>query len=55
MAVTKTLIMKSMKKDQNLFLSLVQDFESFHLAFKTTLDRFVRLNKKLWETTINPS
>ena len=36
-------------------LSSVQDFESFHLAFKTTLDRFVRLNKKLCETTINPS
>ena len=36
-------------------LSSVQDFESFHLAFKTTLDRFVRLNKKLCKTTINPS
>ena len=54
-AVTKTLIMKSMKKNQNLFLSLVQNFESFHLALKTTLDRFVRLNKKLCKTTINPS
>ena len=28
-------------------LSSVQDFESFHLAFKTTLNGFVRLNKKL--------
>ena len=36
-------------------LSSVQDFESFHLAFKTTLNGFVRLNKKLCETTINPS
>ena len=36
-------------------LSSVQDFESFHLAFITTLDRFVRLNKKLCETKINPS
>ena len=36
-------------------LSSVQDFESFHLAFKTALDRFVRLNKKLCKTTINPS
>ena len=36
-------------------LPSVQDFESFHLAFKTTLDEFVRLNKNLCETTINPS
>ena len=36
-------------------LSSVQDIESFHLSFKTTLDRFARLNKKLWETKINPS
>ena len=32
-----------------------QKFESLHLALKTTLDQFVRLNKKLCETTINPS
>ena len=36
-------------------LSSVQDIESFHLLFKTTLDRFACLNKKLWETKINPS
>ena len=36
-------------------LSSVQDFELFHLAFKTTLDQFVRLNKKLCGTIINPS
>ena len=36
-------------------LSSVQDFETPHLAFKTTLDQFVRINKKLCETTINPS
>ena len=33
----------------------VQDFESFQLTFKTTVDQFVRLNKTLCETTINPS
>ena len=36
-------------------LSSLQDFQSFLLAFKTTLDRFVRLNKTLCETTINLS
>ena len=36
-------------------LSSVQDFESFHLAFKITLDQFVLLNKMLRETTINLS
>ena len=36
-------------------LSSVQDFESFHVTFKTTLDRFVRLKKNLCETTINAS
>ena len=36
-------------------LSSVQDFESFHPEFETTLDRFAPLNKKLCETTFNPS
>ena len=33
----------------------VQDFEPFHLAFETTLDRFAPLNNKLCKTTINSS
>ena len=43
------------EEDLKNHLSSVQDFESFHVAFKTTLDRFVRLNKNLCETTINAS
>ena len=35
-------------------LSSVLDFESFHLAFKMTLDRFAPL-KQSTKTTINPS
>ena len=42
------------EEELKLFLSLVQDFESFYLAFKMTLDQFVRLNEKLCETAINP-
>ena len=36
-------------------LSSVQDFKLFHIAFKTALDRFVHLHKKLCGITINPS
>ena len=43
------------KEELKKHLSSAQDFDSFHLAFKTTVDRFVHLNKKLCETTIDPS
>ena len=45
---------KKLEEELRKQLSSVQDFESFHLPFKLTLD-FVRLNKKLCKTTINPS
>ena len=43
------------KEELKSHLSSVQDFESSHVALKTAPDRFVRLNKKLCETTVNPS
>ena len=45
-AVTKTLITKVSRRTKK-HLSSELDFESFHLPFKTTLDRFVSLPEKV--------
>ena len=39
--------MKKFKEEIKKNFSLVQDFESFHLAFKTTLDQFAPLKQRI--------